>query len=505
MTTLSTHGLALALAFVLPVEEGRGADYEAALVSALQRSLPGSISAHGPPPPGDEALFRDVLETDAFVSETVGPFDVHVSTIDGLTDRAGDVLDQVAVGLEPVAGIMERYFPYESGLISGQRFPIVVVDARMAAGDRSFDEVLALLDWCDRDWTGYVGANGTLWSDEQRLALTGRTWDALIINLAHETAVEHGDFFIEHGIGYQVIAHVVTKLLRQGSWGNVPPWMAQGLVDELDIEAYGQAWVGGDWFEETTEGWYRAGWSGFLPTGHSPPPAPSGPPADLATTVKNTGDSWAHRANSPDRHWVELAADRDSAAPASFAYQARSESFLPRDRAYARCVLHLMLEIAPNEQMGLFEPLDQVYATPASGMPDSHPLSAVVAEVLGGLPRVDRLEAMDMEALCSELGRTDIADRIRELGAEEVLAYGDHRDQAGWLYYQPDFDWAVRGELFNLFLEAEYYQQMLEWEVVGEALDQGAEAALRVSPGYPASGAARDAVAAAFRSSLPLR
>jgi hypothetical protein len=313
---------------------------------------------------------------------------------------------------------------------------------------------------------------------------------------------EQGDAWLEHGLGYGTLAHVSNRLLRQGAWGNVPPWLAQGLIDELDIQAYGQAWVGGEWYTVETAGWSREGWSGFVPQGASPPPPVTGPPATLAVTVKKTGNPWEQRDASASRHWGDLVADRKSEAPASFAFMARHESFFPRDRAYARCVVHLVLDAPPAEAPGLLVALDRAGRTPSSGMPDADPLPVVFARALGGLPELDALEAQSLQETLTALGRDALADRVRALGAAEMLAVADHRAQAEWLYRHPSFSTAARRELFDLILEAEYWQQLRAWELVGERLDAAAAAALKASTRYPKSEKERAKVAAAFAAAL---
>jgi hypothetical protein len=284
----------------------------------------------------------------------------------------------------------------------------------------------------------------------------------------------------------------------------VPPWLAQGLTDELDIEAYGEAWVGGDWWQRQTPGWYRAGWSGFVPKGSSPPPPVKGPPADLGVTVKKTGDSWQHRSNSPERHWSELAADRKSEAPASFAFMAEHESFLPRDRAYARATLHLLGELSPPQGPGLLARLDRPSSTPPSGMPDAEPLPVVLAELLGGLPGIDELETLDTASMLERIGKPELAAKIEALGGGEALALSDHRAQGAWLYRIPSnrMDGTTRRRLFDLFLEVEYEQQLAEWQVLGEALDRGMGAALESSRGYPKRERTRAKVGEAFWQAL---
>jgi hypothetical protein len=59
-------------------------------------------------------------------------------------------------------------------------------------------------------------------------------------------------------------------------------------------------------------------------------------------------------------------------------------------------------------------------------------------------------------------------------------------------------DMAVRTQLFHLIMEAEYHQQLREWELIGEHLDAAAAAALAATARYPASGRDRSKVIDAF-------
>jgi hypothetical protein len=228
----------------------------------------------------------------------------------------------------------------------------------------------------------------------------------------------------------------------------------------------------------------------------------TGPPADLAVTVKRSGRPWEQREASTLRHWGELVADRKSEAPASFAFMAQHESFFPRDRALARCLLNLVLDIVPPDGGGLLHQLDQAGHTPPNGMPDRDALPVIFARSLGGIRAVDELEAQSLQDMLAGIGRDELAERIRALGADELLAIPDHRDQAEWLYRHPSFAADARDKLFSLILEAEYYQQLREWELIGERLDAGAAAAFKASGSYPKGTADRTRVAKAFRSAL---
>jgi hypothetical protein len=453
---------------------------------------------------GGRELFEAVLQTDAFLHKAIGPFDLYVFQEDGLgkARNARQVLEDATRGLARAAPVLTRWFDRPEGLVSSRRFPIVLTSAHREARQTSFDQIVALLDHCeDGEFSGWKPVSA-VWSGGNLGAEVVRTWEVQVFNLAHLTIAAKGKQWFDHGIGYYAIAHVANRLLRQGAWGMVPPWLAQGLIDELDIEAYGEAWVGGDTWESQTPGWSRDGWSGFVPQGSRPPPPVTGPPADLAVTVRKTGDSWEHRSASPTRHWADLATDRKSEAPASFAFMARTESFLPRDRAYARFAMNLLLDVAPAQGTGLLERLDREVRTPDHGMPDGDPLPAVFARSIGGVPAVEALEALDMRSMLVAIGRPELVDSVRKLGAEGLLDIADHREQSAWLYGQPRFDAEQRGKLFDLILQAEYYQQLHEWNLIGEVLDTAADAAFEASRSYPGNKSTREKVAAAVRRVL---
>jgi hypothetical protein len=471
---------------------GGDAVREAALAAALERA--GLIAEGEAAPAGDRALLERALQSDAFVHAAAGPLDVYVHRSGSLAKEkaARKLLGKLVDGIEPAAALIEREFGREEGVLSAQRFPLLF------SGEEGFAECIALLDHCDS--SGWKPQNA-VWTRDVAERIVVRTWDVQVLNLDHRDAAAQGKAFLEHGVGYYTVAHLAHRLLRQGSWGTVPPWLAQGLIDELDIEAYGRSWVGGESWESTTAGWHREGWSGFVPKGAKPPAPVTGPPADLATTVKRTGDSWTDRNESTTRHWTDLSADRKSAAPASFAFMARNESFLPRDRAYARCALDLMLFITRDQEASLLELLDDVSETPGHGMPDADPLPVLFARALGGVPEVDRLEALDTRTLLQELGRPELITRMEKSGGGGALDLTDHREQSAWLYRQPA-DSATRRKLFDLFLEVEYWQQLREWELIGEALDRATEAALGASRSYPKRSKDQAKVSEAFRAAL---
>jgi len=478
--------------------------YDRALMRMVEQAFPnGSDGASLPAT--DSQLLDDTLSSPAFLHAAVGPFDLYVMLADDLASKtaAAKVLKQATEGLTPLVPVMTLDFGRPSGLISGQRIPIVLCAADATREISAFDCLIALLDHCESGPGSWTASNGSLWTDALRQSLVVRTWDCQLVNLNHADARAQGDAFLKHELGYLTLAHLVHGLIRRGSWGLVPPWLDQGLIDELDIEAYGESWVGEEKWESTTEGWFRAGWEGFLPEGTAPPPPVTGPPADLATTIRETGDSWARRKRSPTRHWADLVADLDSKYPASLAFSAEHGSFLPRDRAYARCLMYLLLVAAPPDGPSLLEALDQPVVVQRSGMFAAEPLTSLISRLLGGVPEVDRLAALPLGEKLKQLGHPEIAERIVALGGEGALAIADHRDQGEWLYGQLDLDASARNELFRLFLDAEYYEQMQAWKPIGAALDKALRAALKASPTFPDTLARRQPVAKAFRAALP--
>jgi hypothetical protein len=242
-----------------------------------------------------------------------------------------------------------------------------------------------------------------------------------------------------------------------------------------------------------------------VPQGQQPPPPVFGPPPGLPRSMQarvTSDDVWLDRKDSGVRHWSELAGDRESEVPASLASTAAAQDYQPRDRAYARCVLHLMLRLAPREGASLLELLDRRSTVTESGMRDAEPLPVLFARALGGLPDVDALEALDMEAQLLAIGRQDMVDRIRRLGGEGMLSLADHREQAHWLYGQQALDDETRLALYTAIVEVEALQQLRAWELLGHALDAAADAALTTTPSYPKQAARRAEVAAAFRAAL---
>jgi len=494
--------LALLAPLAAPPAASPDKQRDAALVAALERCFPGEFDlAHDAPPAGDRLLFEDALAGPAFVRAAAGPLDLHLYLAGGFANasEAQVELSQLAAGLAPVGQLLARRFPRAGGLVSGHRFPVVVASSAPGAG--TWDELLALLEWCEHDYTGWVRDNGPLWSPALRAAPRARTWEVLLLNAGHADLARQGADFRRQGLGYEVLAHLAHRLLRLGSWGSLPPWIDQGLIDELDIEAHGEAWVGGTWFVKETEGWYRPGWEGFVPQGASPPPPVTGPPAELATKVRLTGDSWAQRAHSAGRHWEQLRGDVERDYPPSLAFMTAHQSFLPRDRAYARCTWNLLLELAPGPR-DLLELLDREPQVLPGGMFTAPAITAVLSAALGGVPGVDELARRTLRQKLAAAGQGGLAARIEQLGAAGLLEVADHRDAGEWLYAQPQFDALARGELFTLILSAEYHEQELAMRALAEALDRAVAAALLASEHYPRSPREREDVARAFRAAL---
>ncbi len=456
---------------------------------------------------GSGQSFLATLETPLFLHRAVGPFDLYVMQADGLAAEgvARQVLDDAEEGLQPLVPLMEEHFSGAAGLIAGRRLPMVLTHADRSSGERSFDQMVAMLDWAEDDYSGWKQGRNPIWSSDLLRGLNVRTWEVQIFNLAHGYAADQGELFLEHGLGYYTVAQVVARLLRQGAWGMVPPWLAQGMIDELDIAAYGESWVGHDSWKRETPGWFRPGWSGFVPEGASPPRPVTGPPKDLAVTVSKTGDSWQHRSHSGERHWSDLVVDRKSEAPASFEFMARNESFLPRDRAYARCTLHLLLGVVVQDgASNLMQMLDRVPTTPPSGMIDSDPITAIMSRALGGVAAVDDLESMPLGDMLIEISREDIAEKLTALDAADLLRIPDHREQAEWLYgfNAEEISPAKRQKIWNLILDAEYFQQLEEWRMLGLALDQAVDGVFITSKRFPKRDRDRSRTAAAFWKAL---
>ncbi|MCB9897975.1 MAG: hypothetical protein H6825_08225 [Planctomycetes bacterium] len=455
----------------------------------------------GPRANGQE-IFEAVLDSELFLSASVGPFDVSVLQEDGLASRedAQKTLDGVVSALAPAAAVVERRWPAGgAGLVSAARLPVVLASSE--PGEGAFGDLVALLDVCERrGFSGWYPAN-LVDTSANRGAEVVRTWNVQLFNLANPVIAERRDDWIEHGVGYYALAFVANRALRRGAWGMVPPWLANGLIDELDIEAYGEAWVGQESWTVQTPGWFRPGWSGFVPQGQRPPAPLVGPPANLATTVVKSGDAWLSHDASRTRHWTDLVADHKSEAPASFVRTAESESDLPRDRAAGRLLLDLVLESGARDHESFTSLLDAEAVTRLDGMPDSEPLPALFARALGGVPEVERLETLDTRTLLGELGRPDLVALFEQNGAEDALALTDHREQSRWLSHR-SYDSKTRGDLFGAFLEIEYLQQMAEWKAMAPRLDAGLRAALAGSKVYPRDTQEMDVAVEAFRMGL---
>ena len=492
---------------------------------AAARLVAASLGARteSPPAPG-RGLFEAVLDGEAFVARDVGPFRVRVRVADALgkPKAAEKVADAAAKGLAPAAALLERRFGRADGLVSGRRIPVVIVESRLEKGETAFLECLALLDRCeDGGYSGFKPGNAVFGTANLSQGVF-RTWEVVLVNLASAEVSSDEKGFLAHGLGYHALNLVSDLLLKLGAFGPVPPWLQQGLADELDIEAYGEAFVAAG--ESTTwsvhrDGWFRAGWEGFVPQGQLPPPPVFGPPAGLSSKmeVEVTRDAWMTRSESRSRHWTALAADRRTAAPASLRSMAAGRSFTPRDRAYARLVLNLVLataeasppapvagtDPAPSAARGdLLEALDHRPPPVKGGLRGGAPLPVIAARALGGLPGVDAIEAMTLEEFLASIERGETIERIRELGAARMLALKDHREMSAWLYGFRCDD-RTRLALFNLIVDCENLQQLREWEVLGAALDRATDAALQAGGrAYPKDPQKLAAVVAAFHGAL---
>jgi hypothetical protein len=476
----------LILATALPARAGDvGRDGRA---DALVKSALGTAAA-GAPAPGRE-LFQQVLASEAFESGTVGPFDVHVRVADGLKhDKdARKTCDQVLAGLKPAADFLEQHFNRADGLVSGHRFTLVFAQSEPGSDQQSFAEILALLDRCEDG--GYSGWKPDLPVDNvpNQAAAVVNTWEVLVFNLAHPEAKANLKGWLEHGVGYRTLNLITNLLLQVGAFGPMPPWLQQGLSDELDIAAYGTAWVAAgestSWVSQTS-GWTLRGWEGFLPEGAVPPPSVYEPPKDLGTTYTKhvEGDGWIARGDSPTRHWSKLAADVNGKMPPSLQRAATLRDYVPRDRAWARLVMHLAIA---RPESNLLEVLDHRPEPTRGGLRGGEPLTVVVARALGGTPALDVLEKQSLREQLESTERAATVKRIEDLGGGELLGLADHRQQSEWLYYQPECPPTTRQVLFNLIVEAEYAQQLREWEVVGAALDRAAIAAIKANKSFPA-------------------
>jgi hypothetical protein len=493
-------GLCLGLAPLSASAAAQTPEPPAPALEFLRRALPeGPTEIQG----DGRALFTQVLAGPAFVRGAAGSFDVYVFIGDALQTKAqaSKVLDDVLQTLRPAADqVIQRWPEGGGGLISAARLKLVLVDP--GANGESYRQVLNLLEHCEQ--LGYSGwaPTGAVDTPANQSAEIARTWEVQVHNLAHPMIADRREKWIEHGVGYYALTFVANRALLQGAWGLVPPWLAHGLIDELDVAAYGEAWVSQADGAAATSGWYRPGWCGFVPEGAQPPRLDPTPAAALSVNVKRTRDPWLDPKASRTRHWAALVGDRKSDEPASFVRSADQETFLPRDRAAARCLLALMFEVAPDQAGLLTALLDQPVQAGADGMPDSDALPVIFARALGGVPEVDRLESLTTRQLLEELGRAELIQRFTALGAEGALELSDHRAQSRWLYGEMRFSKEDRVAIFNAILEVEHVQQMAEWKALSARLDRALEAALGASRAYPVKESDVAKVAQAFRAGL---
>lgn len=476
----------------------------------LDAALGAARSAAPPPGPG---LFGQVLATEAFVGGSVGPLDVFVRLADGLARRreAEKVLAEALQGLEPAAALLARRFGRDTGLVSGRRLTVVLADADLDADQASFSQLVALLDLCeDGGWSGWKPDLPLFGAAAVRAPLA-HSWEVLLFNLHHPEAQDR-EAWLAHGLGHRLLNLVANRVLACGAFGPVPTWLQQSLADELDIAAYGEAWVAAaestSW-SRTQGGWRSVGWEGFLPEGHAPPPPRYEPPPPLDVKVqKHVSDGgWIARGESATRHWAKLAAELKTAAPPSLRRSAVSRDYAPRDRAYGRLVLNLLLDPAarPEGAPDLLAALDTRPAPVTGGIRPGDPLPELLARSLGGVPDLAALQAETLGEQLQAAGRADLAELARRLGAGELLGLRDHREQSAWLYRMSRFDASARQQLFELIVQAEHLQQLREWEVVCEALDRSVHAALATARTWPKEGARRAGALLAFREALPAR
>jgi len=462
------------------------------------------------PPPG-RALFAATLDSAAFLGAPVGPFDVRVRVADGLKKprEAQKVLDQIVAGLQPVADFVQQHFTRPTGVVSGQRFMLVFASSDVEGGETGFAEILALLDRCeDGGFSGWK-PELPLYTPANLRAPVAQTWAVLVFNLAHADAKGEGASWFKHGVGYRVLNFLSNLLLQFGAYGPVPPWLQQGLGDELDIAVYGQAWVGAgessSW-SQSTSGWSSTGWEGFLPEGQSPPPPVYSPPEPLSSSEQThvDDDGWIARGDSPTRHWSKLAADLRSDAPPSLQRAAVSLDDTPRDRAFARLVLHLLLQKEGRQQgeADLLETLDRVPEPVLGGIRGGEPLTVSFAIVLGGVPDLLPLEEQTLREQLEAAKRPEVIEQVTALGATELLDFKDHRAQSEWLYNKYELDAHTRQVLFDTIVQSERVQQLREWEVLGAALDRAAAAALGACKSYPKSPEGMSQAVTAFHAAL---
>ncbi len=461
------------------------------------------------PAPGRE-LFEAVLQSDHFLHEAVGPLDVYLALSDGFEkeSKAKKRLAQLSEGLQPLAASLEAWFPGEQGVIAGHRFPVVLTHASLKDKQESFDRVLALLDLCEDAGYSQFKPDLPVFDATNRTQDDVFTWEVLLCNLAHEEITEQDRKWSEHGLGYAVINMLVNRLFARGAWGPPPPWLKDGLVDELDISSYGEAWIAAGESVQTTSkrsGWANRGWSGFVPEGASPPPPVLGPPPGLKTSTQRmvVSDKWLARRKSSSRHWSELAKDLSEDVPVSFRNMAAGQTFEKRDRAYARCVLYLLVGLAEDDgSIPLLSGMDEKESRVGKGgIRTADPLPVLFAQSMGGLPGIDELEALSMGDFLKRIERVDLMQSIVSLGGEGMLQIADHREQSAWLYHQK-LDNRKRQTLYQLIVRVENFQQLQAWEIIGNALDRAASTALAASKSFPKKQRDRDKVENVFREAL---
>jgi hypothetical protein len=475
------------------------------LADALVQEAVGSDA----PEPG-RALFEAVLQSDLFLHEAVGPLDVYLYLEDGFEkkSKAKKQLTLARKGLEPLAKSLEAWFPGEQGVIAGHRFPVVLTHADLSDKEQAFDRVLALLDLCEDGGYSQFKPDLPVFDGTNRAQDDVFTWEVVLCNLGHEQISEQGKKWAEHGLGYAVINMLVNRLFARGAWGPPPPWLKDGLVDELDITSYGEAWIAAGESVQTTSktrGWSNKGWSGFVPQGSSPPPPVLGPPPGLRASSQKmvVSDKWMTRRNSTSRHWSDLSKDLREDVPASFRNMAAGQSFEKRDRAYSRCVLNLLIGLTDEGgTIPLLSSMDEKESRLGlGGIRTADPLPVLVADSLGGLPMIDELEELSMGDFLEQIERRDLIDKITSLGGGGMLDIADHRKQSAWLYHQR-LDGAARQKLYELIVRVENFQQLQEWEVIGDALDHAATSALSESKRFPTKARDRAKVVEAFREAL---
>jgi len=507
--TRRMQALAAALLCALPGPAAHAGETAAQRqAEALVATALGPARAEAPAP--GRALFERVLASEAFVGRAVGPLDVYVRVADALGKprAAQKLLDEAVRGLTPAAELLAARFDRPTGLVSGRRFTVVLADADLQAGQTSFSELVALLDVCeDAGWTGWK-PDLPLFGGAAVHAPLVNSWEVLLFNLHHPEAADR-ETWLAHGLGYRTLNLVANRLLACGAFGPVPTWLQQSLADELDISAYGEAYVAAaestSW-SMTQGGWRSVGWEGFLPEGQSPPPPRYEPPPPLEVKLQKhvSDDGWIARGDSGTRHWARLVADLKSPAPPSLRRAAVAREYAPRDRAFGRLVLHLLLspEGRPQGAPDLLEALDTRPPPVQGGIRGGDPLPVLVARALGGVPDLAAIEAETLAQQLAAAQRSAAAEAARQLQAEGLLALKDHREQSAWLYRQPRYDPRARQQLFDLIVQAENLQQLREWEVVSEALDRAARAALGASKAWPRDAGRRAAVLQAFRDAL---